>query len=102
METPGRLVERLPNLQCLDRLIVDRPFVLAFQHVPEHRAGVAVRWARLAGRQRDLDGRCLALLAIDLLGDVLFGDYLGGSFAGSVMACQRQATKPQNDTDGEG
>src|SRR4051794_18117712 len=38
-----RLVERIPGLVLLDRLVVEGVLVLALQDVAEHRAGMAVR-----------------------------------------------------------
>src|SRR5262245_2374974 len=40
---PRRLVERVPGLVGLGRLVVEGVLVFALQDVAEHRAGVAVR-----------------------------------------------------------
>src|SRR5262245_1150248 len=76
VQAAGRLVERVPRLERLGRLVVDGPLVLALQDVPDHRAGVAVRLASLTGVQRHFHDRYLRLLAVQLLDDVPRGDRL--------------------------
>src|SRR6185369_6193499 len=44
-----RLVERIPGLVFLDRLVAEGVLVFALQDVAEHRAGMAVRRVLLAG-----------------------------------------------------
>src|SRR3954454_16268666 len=74
VQAAGRLVERLARLEYLGLVVVDGPLVLAFQDVPEGRAGVAMRCFHLARRQRHLDGGGLRLLVAQLLGDVDRGE----------------------------
>src|SRR5207244_12962626 len=71
VEAAGRLVEGVPGLERLGGLVVDGPLVLALDDVPEHRTGVAVRYAALTRLKRDLHRRRLGLLVVDLLSDVL-------------------------------
>src|SRR6516164_2811167 len=52
VEAPGRLIKRLASLEHLRGLLVYGELVLAFQDVADHRTGVAVRLALLAGFQR--------------------------------------------------
>src|SRR5262245_63072152 len=66
VQAPARLVERLARLEHPGRLVVDGPLVLALQHVPERRPGMAVRGARLAGFERHHDRRRARLLAVQL------------------------------------
>src|SRR6516162_412209 len=43
VDAAGRLVERIPGLVGLDRLVVEGVLVFALQDVAEHRAGMVVR-----------------------------------------------------------
>src|SRR5205823_7308951 len=73
VEAPGRLVERLADLEPFGRLIVDRMLVLSLQDVSEHRARVTVRWTRLARFERYLHHCCPDLLPVQLLQDIPLG-----------------------------
>src|SRR6516165_2779075 len=90
VQAAGRLVEGVTGLEDLGLVVVDGPFVLALQDVPERRAGVAVRRLHLARRQRHLDRRGLRLLAVHLLGDLPLGEHLDviPAFAVLVVVCQ--------------
>jgi hypothetical protein len=68
-----RLVERIPGLVALDRLVVDGVLVFALQDVAEHRAGVAVRRILLAGLEGHFYHRRTGSLPIQLLDDVPLG-----------------------------
>src|SRR5690349_389646 len=58
VQAAGRFVECLTGLQNLRRLVVESEFVLAFQDVPENRAGMAVRRSRLSWSQRHFHDCC--------------------------------------------
>src|SRR5262245_19041928 len=70
VQAAGRLVEGVTGLEDPGLVVVDRPLVLALDHVAEHGSRVSVRGAGVAGLQRHLDGGGPGLLAVELLGDV--------------------------------
>src|SRR3954451_9850569 len=79
-----RLVERIPGLVYLDRLVAEGVLVFALQDVAEHRAGMVVRRVLLAGLEGHFQHRRLRLLPVDLLGDVSLGKL--GHLHGLVVA----------------
>src|SRR5262245_10132017 len=83
-----RLVERIPGLVGLDRLVVEGVLVLALQDVAEHRAGVAVRRILLAGLEGHFYHRRTGSLPVQLLDDVPLGQL--GHLHGLVVVVGRK------------
>src|SRR6516162_8457004 len=73
MHRSRRLVERIPGLVGLDRLVVEGVLVFALQDVAEHRAGMAVRRILLAGLEGHFYHRRTGSLPVQLLNDVSLG-----------------------------
>src|SRR5437763_3720738 len=92
-----RLVERIPGLVFLDRLVVEGVLVFALQDVAEHRAGMVVRRVLLAGLEGHFQHRRLRLLPVDLLGDVSLGK-LGHRYGlvVVVVGCKRNGPSHTN------
>src|SRR5262249_41085833 len=102
VERHGRLVERIADLQLPQRQAFELGLDLSLQHVPEDRAGVAVRRGEAPRLVRDLDRGDPRLLAVDLFGDVLLQQRLDlRRIPVLVVLGQREAAGPQCRPEGD-